>query len=232
MTELIIITLSITFGCNILAGLGSYLVLYTELLKPFRIQSRKYRKNVFWKRFPLIAFNLSTLFILAAIGLYFSFPLFDMNWQSPMSIGLQLLFLVVIDDAYFYFFHRTLHTSPYLYDRIHKIHHRAYAPFPLEYIYVHPLEWTLGGLGIPIGLSIICLSTGSISAHAFWMFALWRNFHEFDIHSGLRSTVGSLLPFYGTTEHHDRHHQKNTNGNYASTFTYWDQLLGTDLPRK
>ena len=83
MTELILITLGITFGCNILAGLGSYLVLYTELLKPFRIQSRTYRKNVFWKRFPLIAFNLSTLFILAAIGLYIAFPLFDMSSDHP-----------------------------------------------------------------------------------------------------------------------------------------------------
>ena len=227
MLFLIVTTISITLFCNLLAGGISYLILYTDYLKRFRIQKRKYRSKVFWKRFPLIAFNLSILFFLAGVGLYLTYPMFDMTTQSITAMALQILLLIVVDDVYFYFFHRTLHTSPYLYDRIHKIHHRAYAPFPLEYIYVHPLEWMLGGVGIPIGLGVIYLTQGSVSVHAFWIFALWRNIHEVDIHSGLRSKLGLFVPFYGTAEHHDRHHMKNTNGNYASTFTFWDQVMGS-----
>ena len=99
----------------------------------------------------------------------------------------------------------------------------------MEYIYVHPLEWMGGGIGIPIGLGLIVLFQGSISVHAFWIFAFWRNFHEIDIHSGLRSRFAKYIPLYGTTEHHDIHHRKNTNGNYASTFTFWDKVLGTEV---
>ena len=109
--------------------------------------------------------------------------------------------------------------------KIHKVHHRAFAPFP-QYI-VHPLEWMFGALAIPLGP--LYFSNGSISVHAFWAFAFWRNFHEIDIprSSFVSRNVDSV---YGTTEHHDRHHMKKTQGNYASTFTIWDRALKTYIP--
>ncbi|XP_029140659.1 methylsterol monooxygenase 1-like, partial [Protobothrops mucrosquamatus] len=36
-----------------------------------------------------------------------------------------------------------------------------------------------------------------------------------------------LLPFYAGSRFHDFHHT-NFNGNYSSTFTWWDKLFGTD----
>lgn len=36
-----------------------------------------------------------------------------------------------------------------------------------------------------------------------------------------------LVPFYGGARFHDFHHM-NFIGNYASTFTWWDKLFGTD----
>ena len=230
MLELIGITLAITLGCNVLAGVGSYLTLYTDLFAGQRLQTRSYRADTFWKRLPLIAFNLTVLTTLTVVGLSLSHTAFDFGWQGGALVIAQFLFLVFLDDAYFYFFHRFLHVNPYLYKKIHKVHHRAFAPFPLEYIYVHPLEWMFGALAIPVGLGVIFLINGSISVHAFWAFAFWRNFHELDIHSGLRSSLGNLIPFYGTTEHHDRHHMKKTQGNYASTFTIWDRALKTYIP--
>lgn len=232
MNTLIMVTLGITLICNLIAGLGSYLILYTDIFQGRRIQKRRYTSGIFWRRFPLIAFNISVLLILSTLGLYLTYPLFDLEPPSLLAGGAQLLFLVLLDDAYFYFFHRTLHETPSLYKRIHKIHHHAFAPFPLEYIYVHPLEWMFGGVAIPVGLAIIYGLTGSISAYAFWIFAFWRNIHEVDIHSGLRSSLAKRIPFFGTTEHHDQHHLKNSKGNYASTFTYWDRLLGTALTKK
>ena len=35
-------------------------------------------------------------------------------------------------------------------------------------------------------------------------------------------------PFYGTNEHHDYHHAKR-DGNYSSTFTFWDYIYKTKL---
>lgn len=230
MYELIVITLSITVGCNVLAGIGSYLSLYTNIFNKHRIQSRTYRPDTFWKRLPLIGLNLTILTLLTVVGLALTYEAFDTNWQGGALVVGQFLFLVFLDDAYFYFFHRLLHLNTYLYKKIHKVHHKAFAPFPLEYIYVHPLEWMFGALAIPVGLFAIFALNGSISVHAFWAFAFWRNFHEIDIHSGLQSKLGTYIPFYGTAEHHDRHHMKRTQGNYASTFTIWDRLLKTYLP--
>ena len=230
MYELICITLAITVGCNMLAGIGSYLTLYTDLFEDKRIQSRTYRPNTFWQRLPLIGLNLSVVIVLTVVGLALSYGAFNFQWQGILAVAAQFLLLVFLDDAYFYFFHRLLHLNPYLYKKIHEIHHRAYAPVPLEYIYVHPLEWMLRAAAIPVGLGTIYLLNGSISVHAFWTFAFWLNIHEIAIHSGLHSSLGHLIPFYGTTDLHDRHHMKKTQGNYASTFTIWDRLLKTSIP--
>ena len=234
MSAFIIITLSIAIGCNLFAGLLSYIILYTPILADRRIQGQRYKAGIFWKRFPLIFFNLSLLMLITYIGLYFAEDLF--SWTLPdsslwmaLTLFCQFLILVIIDDAYFYFFHRILHENKMLYQRIHKIHHHAFAPFPLEYIYVHPLEWMGGAGGIPLGLTLIYWSQGSISVWAFWIFAAWRNLHEVDIHSGLRSRWSHKIPLFGTTEHHDQHHRKKSKGNYSSTFTFWDQMLGTAL---
>jgi sterol desaturase/sphingolipid hydroxylase (fatty acid hydroxylase superfamily) len=235
MSLFIMITIGITLCCNLLAGGLSYLILYTDVFKGQRIQKRGYRTSgIFWKRFPLVAFNLTLLMVITYGGLSLTEDLFV--WTLPPSFlwaGLMILaqctLLVVIDDAYFYWFHRTLHENRWLYQKIHVIHHRAFSPFPLEYIYVHPLEWMIGAGGIPLGLSLIYYTQGGISVWAFWLFAAWRNLHEIDIHSGLVSRWSATLPFFGTTEHHDQHHLKNSKGNYSSTFTFWDRLLGTDL---
>ncbi|EHB07195.1 C-4 methylsterol oxidase [Heterocephalus glaber] len=37
----------------------------------------------------------------------------------------------------------------------------------------------------------------------------------------------NFIPFYSGSRHHDFHHM-NFVGNYASTFTWWDRLFGTD----
>lgn len=237
MSPLIIITLAIMLGCNLIAGISSYLILYTDLFNTRRIQKRRYRPGIFRQRMPLIAFNLSVLVVLTTVGLYFAEGIFSWDWQGLgwagwLAVVLQFVVLVVIDDAYFYFFHRNLHERPWLYKHIHKIHHRAFAPFPLEYIYVHPLEWMIGAGAIPIGLTLIYLTQGSVSVWAFWVFAAWRNLHEVDIHSGLNPKWTRLIPMLGTSEHHDLHHMKNSKGNYSSTFTFWDRVLGTQLTPK
>ena len=117
MLELIGITLAITLGCNVLAGIGSYVTLYTDLFAGQRLQTRSYRADTFWKRLPLIAFNLTILTALTVVGLAMGYTAFDFGWQGGALVVGQFLFLVFLDDAYFYFFHRLLHVNPYLYKK-------------------------------------------------------------------------------------------------------------------
>ncbi|MEC7987515.1 MAG: sterol desaturase family protein [Myxococcota bacterium] len=229
MSPLIVITLLIAFLCNAFGFVFSYFILQTDAFGRLRIQKRRYRKGTFRKRLPLILLNLSILFVLVFVGLYFAEGFFDMEWQSWWSIAIQISVFVLLDDVYFYFYHRALHNVPVLYSKIHKIHHRAFAPFPMEYIYVHPLEWMLGTLGIVLAAVSIVLVNGQISVHAFWIFSVIRNLHEVDIHSGLRSLFAHKIPLFAATEHHDFHHRKNTKGNYGSMFTFWDTVMGTSI---
>ena len=111
--------------------------------------------------------------------------------------------------------------------KIHSIHHEASAPFALDYIYAHPLEWLLGYIGPVIGFVFI-LFMGNLSVWTVWIYVFIRGIHEVDIHCGYQSTISKYLPFLGDTEHHDRHH-KEVVGNFGSTFTFWDTIMGTKI---
>jgi len=50
-----------------------------------------------------------------------------------------------------------------------------------------------------------------------------------EVHSGYDFpwSLNNWVPFWGGAEFHDYHHMAFT-GNYASTFTLWDWVFGTD----
>jgi len=102
----------------------------------------------------------------------------------------------------------------------------------MEYIYAHPLEWMGGAIGSFLGILLIFLYSGEVSAWAFWIFSVIRNLHEVDIHSGIKSKISDRIPLYGSTEHHDMHHLKATKGNYGSMLKFWDLVLGTTVEKK
>lgn len=187
--------------------------------------------NSYQERLPLIAFNMMCVFATAIImgnliGFMFTFSL-EIPWWS---IALQVLFLACVDDLWFYYIHRYAHENTFLFRHIHSIHHRVRSTLPLDYIYVHPLEWMLGGAGIPIACVILYFSLGAISAYAFFMFGAFKVFHEINIHSGIKSWVLERHPlkFIGSSEHHGNHHFK-VKGNYASSFKWLDKWWKTKI---
>jgi methylsterol monooxygenase len=225
---LILITLSILAISTLIGGIYTYIILYTPALQAYKVQPTKHRKNIFKEHFPLIAFNLATLFLITGVSLHFTEAAFERTLPSIATFILQLLIIVAFDDTFFYFYHRTVHKNPFLFKHIHSIHHKASPPFPLDFIYVHPLEWMIGATGLTVGIGCVYLWFGAINVYPFWVYAAFRNLHEVEIHSTTRSWIGQYIPFWGTTEHHDYHHSK-LNGNYASTFTFWDKIFKTDI---
>lgn len=225
-----IITISIFLCCCTLGGVYSYFVLNSEILQKHKIQHFRRQTHIFKEHFPLILFNICLLISVTGIALYLAEDLFSLSFPTiPLLIG-QFLFLVFLDDAYMYFFHKFLHKNPFFFKNVHKIHHRACPPFPLDFMYVHPFEW-LGGMGgAGIGAVVIYLLFGEINAFPFWLFGAFRNLHEIEIHSGLKSVVAQYIPFMGLTEHHEHHHTY-LEGNYGSTFTIWDKILRTSLKK-
>jgi len=221
-----IYTIVLLICTNLFGLLYSMLVLYTPIFKKFSIQKKPYVKGVFAKRMPLYLFNITLLLTISGVGAYFGFGFL----KQEVSIGIivfQVIFAFVIDDIFFYFYHRWLHENKYMLKTVHSIHHRATKPFPLEYLYAHPIEWMLGMIGAFLGFAILLIFM-PVNIYAFWIFGGLRNLHEIHIHSDLELPVSSKIPLLSKTKHHDDHHAKLT-GNYSSTFVWMDRLFKTNF---
>jgi len=187
--------------------------------------------NTFHERLPLIAFNITCVFATAILSSYFIGFMFNFSFDIPWwSIALQILFMAMLDDMWFYYIHRFAHENAWVFRHIHSIHHRVRSTLPLDYIYVHPLEWMIGGFGIPIACLIIYFVLGNISAYALFLFGAFKVIHEINIHSGIKSWLLERHPlkFIGSSEHHGNHHFK-VKGNYASTFKWLDHISKSKL---
>lgn len=221
-----IYTIVLLICTNLFGLIYSMLVLYTPIFKKFSIQNKPYVKGVFAKRMPLYLFNITLLLTISGVGAYFGFGFL----KQEVSIGIivfQVVFAFVIDDIFFYFYHRWLHENKYMLKTVHSIHHRATKPFPLEYLYAHPIEWMLGMIGAFLGFAILLIFM-PVNIYAFWIFGGLRNLHEIHIHSDLELPVSSKIPLLSKTKHHDDHHAKLT-GNYSSTFIWMDRLFKTNF---
>ena len=219
-------TVLLLVGTNLIGLLYSILVLHTNTFKKFTIQKKQYVKGVFAKRMPLYLFNITLLLAISGIGAYFGFGFLEQKISFGITV-FQVVFAFVIDDIFFYFYHRWLHENKFMLKNIHSIHHKATKPFPLEYLYAHPFEWLMGMIGAFLGFALILIFM-PVNLYAFWIFGALRNLHEIHIHSDLELPVSSKIPLLSKTKHHDDHHAK-LNGNYASTFVWMDRFFKTNF---
>lgn len=62
-----------------------------------------------------------------------------------------------------------------------------------------------------------------------WFWLVVRLLETVEDHSGydLPFNPTQFIPFWGGSVHHDFHH-RTFDGNYASVFTFWDFIFGTD----
>jgi len=167
-----------------------------EAVKLLKVQGER---NIFTKNEWCAASSLSmlNLFVFAPM---FVIPLWNYFWRdryfekwgshpqiSEFDLKSEILNLVVhafVVDTVFYFTHRLIH-YPYLYKRIHKIHHRFKAPTSVASMYAHPIEFVFGNLaGVVLGPAItnchplttafwICLSlftTGGSHSGTFYYY--------------------------------------------------------------
>eukprot|EP01122_Echinamoeba_exundans_P003715 TRINITY_DN1378_c0_g2_i1.p3 TRINITY_DN1378_c0_g2~~TRINITY_DN1378_c0_g2_i1.p3 ORF type:complete len:130 (+),score=34.35 TRINITY_DN1378_c0_g2_i1:951-1340(+) len=105
------------------------------------------------------------------------------------------------------------------------MHHEYQAPNSLSGEYAHPAETLILGVGTIIGP--LCLATHITSVY-IWIGI--RLLQVVECHSGYDFpwSPRKFIPFWGGAEFHDFHHETFT-GNYASTFTIWDHVFGTDV---
>ncbi len=225
----VVITLSLIGGLTLGGLLYSYLMISRGLWGDQRYQEKKRAEGTYLKSMPIIFTNLALYSALTGLGLYYFHDIaigesfFGLSMPLPVQVALEVAVLLIIDDFYFYFLHRLIHESKFLYRTVHIVHHKNQRPMAAEYIYTHPVEWLLGILG---PLLAILLMQG-VTFWAWCGYLVARTLHELIIHSGVKSSrFLRLIPFYGTNEHHGIHHS-HFECNYAATFTIWDKVFKT-----
>ena len=143
-----------------------------------------------------------------------------------ISIFLKQFFpIFLLDDLYFHFIHRLLHIR-FFYKHIHCIHHRARSPNIMDYLYVHPLEWIFGGLGIFIGIILF-----RPSIYTTFVITILRNLHESYLHCGYDFKFLPSIPLICSARYHDNHHSRVV-GNYSNATYIWDYVFGTRIDER
>jgi sterol desaturase/sphingolipid hydroxylase (fatty acid hydroxylase superfamily) len=180
-----------------------------------------------WDCTPLIAFNVllvkAMMLSFWCCWAYFIPTMFGYHTSIP-DILCEIGLLFLVDDTTFYLWHRLLHSSHILFQKIHKIHHVVTDPFPIAYIYAHPIE-VLGGW---FGLGLVFIFK-TVSIYSLFIYGILRQLHEIWIHSQDSDVfLKKWMPWLATIQDHNYHHMYR-NGNYASLFVWMDYIGRSNL---
>jgi Delta7-sterol 5-desaturase len=151
---------------------------------------------------------------------------FDEHSTLYFVLAFPLMFLM--HDTYFYWAHRLMH-NPWLFKKIHLVHHRSTNPSPWAAYAFHPFEAIVESLIFTIILLTIPVHT--IHLMTFFVLSLVYNVYG---HLGFEIyPKGFNKHWFGkwinTSVSHNLHHQY-FNGNYGLYFTIWDRMMGTMRP--
>ena len=136
--------------------------------------------------------------------------------------------LIVFNDAWFYGWHRFLHT-PRMFRLIHYVHHKSVDVNPFSSYSFHAFEgFILGAWIIP---AAIFLPIPMSALALVQVIGLLNNVYShlgYELLPAWWLKVPPLKWMAGST-FHNLHHTK-FNGNYALFFRFWDRMLGTEVP--
>ncbi len=165
------------------------------------------------------------------MSLLYSRGLTRLQTDAPTSgwagIVATTVVLLILNDAWFYGWHRLLH-HPRVFRYIHAVHHKSVDVNPFSSYSLHPLEalvmsaWVIPAvMFVPLHLSVLGAMQGlglanNVMSHlGFEFLPRWL----------LRVP---LLRWLNTATFHSLHHTQ-LNGNYGLQFRWWDRLFGTEV---
>lgn len=154
----------------------------------------------------------------------------DVSQHGWIYFALTTFFLFVVDDTYFYWMHRLMHTD-LLYKRVHKVHHESLDTTPFTSFSFHPFEAILEQ-----GTLLFVVLFSMLTPVHFASVIIWQ------MGNMLLNVVGHLgyeiypkwlldapvLKWLAPTTHHNLHHMR-FRGNYGLYFRWWDKIMGTEF---
>lgn len=139
----------------------------------------------------------------------------------------------IVFDFFHYVFHYGFHSNKFLYQHIHKVHHKFPNPSCITTFYQHPLDMIITN-SLPIYFTYLLLPTKP-SYFQFILISTYKVFIEISGHLGKKIKSGSftqciwipkILDIELKVDDHDRHHSLN-NCNYSKRFSLYDKIFGT-----
>ena len=166
------------------------------------------------------------LFLAEVLGLTDEHTMGMEDLPDVKTFALSLIFFMFVEDSIFYWAHRFLHMK-WIYPHIHKMHHTHSSTVSIASEYAHPLEFMLSNiLPTTVGPMILGYRCHFVTVVAWYIFRYAENL---DGHCGYDFSWSPfrLIPFSSGGAYHDYHHAVNI-GNYASLFSVWDTVYGTN----
>jgi len=144
-------------------------------------------------------------------------------WWVPISIALYLL----SHDAWFFWTHRAMHHWPWLFRKVHAVHHESRPPTAFAAMAFHPWEAISAAWLVPALTFLIPIHWAALMA-----VLLIATFFGVTNHMGWeifprRWVEGWFGRHIITASHHSKHHS-DYQANYGLYFRFWDQWCGTD----
>jgi Delta7-sterol 5-desaturase len=206
--------------------------LFKQKIQKWRIQQKERFNNEQLKReLKNAVFTLMVGAFFACIILYLSTKGYtkiytDFSAHHPFWAYSGFFIMLLVDDAWFYVFHRLMH-HPRIYKYIHAEHHKSVDVNPFTSLSFHFLEpFILTFWVFPLSFMM------PMYAPAVGVVQLWGLLENIKSHLGYEFYPkwfnNSWLRFMTTSTHHNMHHSK-FNGNYGIHFRIWDRLFGTEF---
>ena len=138
--------------------------------------------------------------------------------------------MFLIEDFLFFWFHYLYHI-PFIYSRIHKVHHEMADTLAYHAFFSHWVEFITNNV-LPAYISLFLFKQDlHISSFAAYVsFSILKGHY---IHCGYKFPYAPFMPSISeTTEivdasYHNYHHTKNL-GNYSGGLAFWENIFKTN----
>ena len=214
----------------ILAGMTFliFYILFPKVFQKIKIQRvfpkpKNYYRDVSYSVISMLIFSTIAYNCFTALK-----PYNNINYgeiKNTTFYALSFIWMFFLHDAYFYWSHRAMH-HPFLYRKVHLIHHKSTNPSPWTAYAFHPLEAI-----VEAGIVPLIAFTIPVHRSAFFIFMLFQIIYNVYGHLGYelypknfhKTWIGKWV---NTGTAHNQHH-KSFFGNYGLYTLIWDRLLGT-----
>ncbi len=118
---------------------------------------------------------------------------------SITTILKQIVFMMLVEDFFFYWSHRAFH-HPKIYPYIHKVHHKYFNSVSICAEFAHPIEFVIANI-LPTSLGYKFLGS-NVHLSTILMWLTMRIFETIDGHCGYEFSWSPyrLLPLSGSSE--------------------------------